>query len=85
MENIGKEPNLVHGTLHGPGYSGANAFGRPQALKEGSYADDWHVFAVEWEPGEIRWYRDGILYHTARPDNVPGGRLGVRAALLSCC
>jgi beta-glucanase (GH16 family) len=73
MENIGKEPNLVHGTLHGPGYAGANAFGRPQALKEGSYADDWHVFAVEWEPGEIRWYRDGILYHTARPDNVPGG------------
>ena len=25
MENIGREPNTVHGTLHGPGYSGANA------------------------------------------------------------
>jgi beta-glucanase (GH16 family) len=60
--------------VHGPGYSGAQAFGRPQALEGGSYADDWHVFAVEWEPGEIRWYRDGILYHTARPDNVPGGQ-----------
>jgi hypothetical protein len=30
------------------------------------------VYAVEWEPGEIRWYRDGILYHTARPDLVKG-------------
>lgn len=24
MENIGREPHLVHGTLHGPGYSGGN-------------------------------------------------------------
>ena len=22
MENIGREPNTVHGTIHGPGYSG---------------------------------------------------------------
>lgn len=67
MENIGKEPNLIHGTLHGPGYSGANGIGKPQALAQGIYADDYHVFAVEWEPRAIRWYRDGILYHTVTP------------------
>lgn len=72
MENIGKEPGIVHGTLHGPGYSGAHAFGKPSALTSGAYADEFHVFAVEWEPGEIRWYRDGIHYHTARPDMVKG-------------
>ncbi len=72
MENIGREPDLVHGTLHGPGYSGEKAIGKPQRLGKGSYADDYHVYAVEWEPREIRWYRDGILYHTARPDTVPG-------------
>ena len=72
MENIGKEPGIVHGTLHGPGYSGDKAFGKPAALASGKYADDFHVFAVEWEPGEIRWYRDGIHYHTARPDLVKG-------------
>ena len=27
MENIGREPDLVHGTLHGPGYSGDKAIG----------------------------------------------------------
>jgi len=32
MENIGKEPALVHGTIHGPGYSGANGIGAPYAL-----------------------------------------------------
>ena len=72
MENIGKEPAIVHGTVHGPGYSGEHAFGAPSRLERGAYADDFHVFAVEWEPGEIRWYRDGIHYHTAHPDLVKG-------------
>jgi beta-glucanase (GH16 family) len=72
MENIGKEPAVVHGTLHGPGYSGANGFGAGSTLASGKFANDFHIFAVEWEPGEIRWYRDGILYHKARPDLVKG-------------
>jgi beta-glucanase (GH16 family) len=72
MENIGKEPDLIHGTLHGPGYSAANGFGKASGLASGSYADDFHLFALEWERGEVRWYRDGILYHTARPQLVAG-------------
>ncbi len=72
MENIGKEPNIVHGTVHGPGYSGDKAFGGPSQLEQRNYADDFHVFAVEWEAGEIRWYRDGVHFHTARPDLVKG-------------
>jgi beta-glucanase (GH16 family) len=72
MENIGKEPGIVHGTLHGPGFSGDKAFGGPSSLASGAYADDFHVYAVEWEPREIRWYRDGILYHSARPELVKG-------------
>jgi beta-glucanase (GH16 family) len=73
MENIGKEPGIVHGTVHGPGFSGEKAFGAPSALPAGQrYADQFHVFAVEWEPGEIRWYRDGLHYHTARPQTVKG-------------
>ena len=72
MENIGKEPGTVHGTLHGPGYSGEHAFGSPSSLETGAFADDFHVFAVEWEPKRIRWYRDGILYHTASPEQVKG-------------
>lgn len=72
MENIGKEPGIVHGTIHGPGYSGEHGFGAPSSLASGAYADGFHLYAVEWEPGEIRWYRDGILYHTARPDMVKG-------------
>lgn len=72
MENIGREPATVHGTLHGPGYSGEHAFGSPSTLARGAFADGFHVFAVEWEPRRIRWYRDGILYHTASPEQVKG-------------
>jgi len=72
MEIIGKEPATLYGTLHGPGYSGDKAFSQPSPLERGIFADDYHVFAVEWEPGEIRWYRDGVRFHTARPDLVTG-------------
>jgi len=35
-------------------------------LPEGqTFADDFHVYSIEWEPGEIRWYIDGKLYHVA--------------------
>lgn len=69
MENVGRLPNQVFGTIHGPGYSGGQSFGGIYDLPT-PVADDFHTFAVEWQPGEIRWYIDGILYHTARPANV---------------
>jgi len=74
MENIGKEPSLVHGTIHGPGYSGANGIGSPYALpNDQRFADDFHVFAVEWEPKTIRFYVDDRLYATRTPADLPQG------------
>ncbi|HET6928781.1 MAG TPA: glycoside hydrolase family 16 protein [Candidatus Acidoferrum sp.] len=73
MENIGREPATVHGTIHGPGYSGDNSLGAPYALAGGNFADDFHVFAVEWEPKEIRFYVDGHLYETRTPADLPAG------------
>jgi beta-glucanase (GH16 family) len=74
MENIGREPSIVHGTIHGPGYSGPKAIGAPFALPAGQpFANDFHVFSVEWEPDVIRWYVDGKQYHSATPQNLPAG------------
>jgi beta-glucanase (GH16 family) len=78
MENIGREPSLVHGTIHGPNHSGANGVGAQHALPGGKrFADDYHTFAVEWERWEIRWYVDGELYQTRRPTDLPAGALWV--------
>ncbi|MHB8113913.1 MAG: glycoside hydrolase family 16 protein [Bellilinea sp.] len=63
MENIGREPDKVYGTVHGPGYSGANGISHSYALPVGqAFKDDFHVFALEWDAVEIRWYMDDELY-----------------------
>jgi beta-glucanase (GH16 family) len=72
MENIGKEPSLVHSNVHGPGYTNVPSLSAAYGLPAGAFADDFHVYAVEWEPGVIRWYVDDSLYRTLTPDDVPG-------------
>ncbi|HEX7598878.1 MAG TPA: glycoside hydrolase family 16 protein [Polyangia bacterium] len=72
MENIGKEPGIVHGTVHGPGYSGAQGVGGPYTLDAAKFSDDFHLFAVEWDKQEIRWYVDGKQYLAISPDKVSG-------------
>jgi beta-glucanase (GH16 family) len=74
MENIGKEPALVHGTIHGPGYSGDKGIGSPFSLPgDTRFADDFHLYAVEWEPKAIRFYVDDHLYATRTPSEIPKG------------
>jgi beta-glucanase (GH16 family) len=73
MENIGKEPSTIHATIHGPGYSGANGIGSPYSLPSGRFSDDYHLFAVEWEPKVIRFYVDNHLYATRTPADLPAG------------
>lgn len=74
MENIGREPSTVHGTMHGPGYSGASGIGAAYSLPAGkNFSDDFHTFAVEWEPNVARFYVDGILYQTRTPADLPTG------------
>ena len=74
MENIGKEPNIVHGTMHGPGLLGRERHRRAVLPAEGQrFADDFHLFAVEWEPNVIRWYVDNTLYKTNTPADLPEG------------
>ncbi len=73
LENIGREPAIAHGTLHGPGYSGAGGISGADTLSSGVYADDFHVFAVAWRPNEIRWYVDGRQYHRMTPADLPAG------------
>jgi beta-glucanase (GH16 family) len=74
MENIGKEPDTVHGTIHGPGYSGAKGIGSPYKLTDSEeFADHYHLYAVEWEPAAIRFYVDDKLYATRTPADLPAG------------
>ena len=74
VENLGSEPAIAHGTIHGPGYSGGKGIGSPFTLSGSKrFSDSFHVFAVEWEPQEIRFYVDRHLYAVRRPGDLPSG------------
>ena len=73
MENIGKEPATVHGTVHGPGYSGGKGIGAPYALAAGRFADAFHVYTVIWERESIEFLVDGQSYKKITPADLPEG------------
>jgi beta-glucanase (GH16 family) len=73
MENIGREPATVHGTIHGPGYSGGEGIGAGYDLAEGEFSDDFHTFAIEWTPDKIVWLVDGEPYSSLTSDDIPAG------------
>ncbi len=74
LENVGMEPRLVHGSLHGPGYSAGAALTSDYALPSGAaFAADYHVYAVEWDVEGLRFYVDDTLYKTRTPEDAPPG------------
>ncbi|MCO5973962.1 ricin-type beta-trefoil lectin domain protein [Actinoallomurus soli] len=75
MENVGFEPGTVHGTIHGPGYSGSAGIGAGYTLPGGAnFYDDFHTFAVDWAPNSIQWSVDGHVYETRTPADLNGNR-----------
>lgn len=67
MELVGHEPDRVHGTLHHGGEWPDNVFtGDSYNIDGADFSEDFHVFELEWEHGEIRWYVDGEWYQTQR-------------------
>lgn len=71
MENVGYEPGIVHGTMHGPGYSGAQGISAAYTAPSGAaFADDFHVYGVDWRPGSITWTVDGVAYRTVTRADV---------------
>ena len=74
MENIGSEPSRIHGSMHGPGYSGANPLSAVYDLPNGErFSDGYHNFAIEWEPRTMRFYVDNVLYETRNAGDLAPG------------
>ena len=65
MEAWGSSPHKVAGTIHyGEGWPNNKYTGKEFELPKNRGIDSWHTYALEWEPGELRWYVDGELYQT---------------------
>jgi beta-glucanase (GH16 family) len=75
MENVGKEPGTVHGSLHGPSTERPTSdltsiFSLPVGQ---NFADDFHLYAVEWDPEIVRFYVDSNLYASFQSSQWPAG------------
>lgn len=69
MEYVGREPDLIIGTLHGPGYSGAMGLSQWNR-QDYDIADDFHTYAIEWDEEQISWFYDGEMYSTYTREDV---------------
>ena len=70
MEFLGHETNVVYGTLHYYSFTGEKKSSSGTLRNETDYSKDFHLYALEWDPDEIRWFVDGQLIHSTR-DGVP--------------
>ncbi len=58
-EILGDAPDTVEMHAHGVDSSG-DRVSSGQDWSEPGFADDWHVYAIDWNPDRVVWYVDGI-------------------------
>lgn len=77
MEAIGQVPNVVHMSHHwgplGPNWEPPWEIGQTVTgtYNGPDFTAGFHEFAVEWWPGQIDWFIDGVLRHSSTNANVP--------------
>lgn len=72
MEFKGQEPTILHGSLHGPGYSGLTGQNITDTYTSSNRLDtDFNVYAVEWFEDRIDYYFNDVLYQTIKSSDVP--------------
>lgn len=68
MELVGRDPNTIHMSNHYGRWPG-NRWDAGN-YKGPDYTQDFHTFAVEWDPDAIRWYIDGVQRFSVA-NNIP--------------
>jgi beta-glucanase (GH16 family) len=63
MEIVGEKPHQCLGSIHfGSTFPKRELVTHVHDLPAGETVGEFHVYAVEWEPGEIRWIFDGVTW-----------------------
>jgi len=72
MELRGQEPHIIHGSIHGPGYSGGNPVTKGYGLINSRFDADFNIFAIEWDADKIDFFVNDFLYQRINPNDVQG-------------
>lgn len=70
MENVGFEPNLIHGTVHTAAYNHVQGTAKGASVTVAGPWEDFHVYAMEWHPDRIDVFVDGQKYFTFRNEGT---------------
>jgi beta-glucanase (GH16 family) len=72
MELRGQEPHTIHGSIHGPGYSGGNPISKNYTLINDRFDVDFNIFAIEWDADKIDFFVNDFLYQRIENTDTPG-------------
>jgi beta-glucanase (GH16 family) len=75
MENIGKTPATVYGSVHGPGFIGHIITHRYSLPSHADFYKKFHVYGMIWSPKKVQFYVDNPknIYATETPSDLPPG------------
>lgn len=75
MENVGKEPATIHGSIHGTGFTGTKIGLTAPLAGDAAFANAFHTFGMIWSPGKVQYYVDNPanIYATFTPASLPKG------------
>ena len=78
MEYLARQPTTVYGTIHYPApdpsqkrTSQSKQWKTPKAPD--TPANDFHIYAIEWDEREIRWFYDDHCFHVFNIDEAGTG------------
>ncbi len=70
FETIGEQPDNASAHVHWSSPNGEQQLG--QDLATPGLTTGWHTYALDWEPGSLTWYIDGVKRWTVtQPEAVP--------------
>ena len=75
MENVGKEPGKIHGSVHGTGFTGTPLTSIATLPAGAEFAADFHTYGMTWSPGKVEYYVDDPThpYATYTRADLPAG------------
>jgi beta-glucanase (GH16 family) len=62
MEYVGRNPTTAIGTIHGPTTTGGHWYLHTETRVSAPLSSKFHVYAVQWGPGGMRWSLDGKVF-----------------------
>lgn len=80
FEILGATPNIFYMTYHYANAAGADV-GDGDDWGGPDFSADWHTFGLDWEPGSLTWYVDGVARRHYTGTNVVAKPMYIVASL----